>query len=836
MLFNTTLRAFWGAVFALLLLLGQGCELEIAPRPHAESGWIPAPEGERWVEYRVEGAKAVYQGDIVFELAELREFQAGITRPHPVESSGYSYRQDGSVEGPGGPLLDGWVPEDGASSAGAWFVWSRGSDPTLVFEFDAAVEVDTVVLQARVPWLSYGPTEVTLTMGGRSITRPVSFAANVTSVQTVQIQGDALSGLDLVGERLEITPHFGSGGSWWSTARVELSEVEFQSGDPELVSRSIVGGRAWPEEIAYEISANFMSGQRQMIVDALQAWEDATEHRFVEDAGRGFRIRIKPDADAGDCYSKGLGRPILPTPRDIRLGANCFDLGTIIHEIGHALGLAHEQTRSDRPGYVEYLEGNVQPGKKDQFKGKGFPFGSYDYRSVMHYRNTSWGRRLCCSAPIATGDDTGGGMPAGCGTFDSLAMDTDGDGQVDACPAAQPTREVLQTLIPLRDLPPGVEIGQTQEISKTDAAAVNALFHDQLKTRSYNALSDLRFEGLDLSQAQVENGDVNGDGLQDLVIFDQRRADVWVALGREGDALEPLALWNGSFCAGTDTCRIADLNGDGRDDAVAFRSSVGDVITGLSSGHSFDVVSGAYVVHPTLGSYAPDYAVGNIDGDCRDDVISFRIQPWDSGVTTVYLKVAFSAPGWSGESVQTQPVFHGLVMKPIVGDVDGDFSDEVVIATSEGDVFVLFWEGQSWRVELWFQGTAQLGTLKLADMNGDGRPDLVSLREQEAHALDRVRVYLSNGYEFLEQVQYHELDCRNESATACLSADFTGDGIADLIDPVVFDRPKVGRNVGDVYVSRSTDFWTPALSSVKPLPSPWARWQHDLCNQPGVAY
>jgi len=838
---DKALRISGSVVLALLLLLGQGCKRMPKP-PYAESGWIPAPEGERWVEYRVEGNRATYQGDVVFELAELREFQAGITRPHPVEPIGYTNRQDGSTEGPSGPLLDGYVPDEGASTSGAWFIWSEGSDPTLVFDFDDVVEVDTIVLHGRVPWLSYGPTEVTLTMGGESVTRPVNFATTTTASQTIEIHGDLLAGLDLVGDQLEITAHFATSGVWYNTPRLELSEVEFLSGDPELVPTSIVAGRAWPEEVAYEISADFTSGQRQMIVDAFQAWDDATDHHFVEDPNRGFRIRIKPEADAAACYSKGLGRQILPEPRDIRLGANCFASRTLIHEIGHALGLAHEQTRSDRPVYVQYLEGNVQSGRKDQFKGKGFSFGPYDYRSVMHYRTTSFGRRLCCTNPIATDVDTEGEMPAGCGSFDQLAMDTDGDGVADACPVQQPESQTLQTLIPLRELPPGIRIGQTDsgavisEISKNDAAAVNALLHDELKARSYNALSDLTFADLTLNTAENQHGDVNGDGIQDLVIFDRPRGDVWVALGREGDTFAPLALWNGYLCVGTDTCRIADLNGDGLDDAVAFRSSVGDVITGLSSGHSFDVVQGLSVVHPTLASFAPDYAVGNIDGDCRDDVISFRIQPWNSGVTTVYMKVAFSAPGWAGASVQTQPVFHGLVMKPIVGDVDGDYSDEVVIATSEGDVFVLFWEGQSWRVELWLEGMTPIGTLKLADMNGDGRPDLVSLRDQEEHALDRVRVYLSNGYEFLDQVQYHELDCRNETATACLAADVTGDGLADLVDLVSFDRPEVGRHAGDVFVSRSTDFWTPALASAKPLPNAFARYQRSLCYLPGNSF
>src|SRR5690242_8993943 len=58
----------------------------------------------------------------------------------------------------------------------------------------------------------------------------------------------------------------------------------------------------------------------------------------------------------------------------------------IAHEIGHALGLIHEHTRSDRNSYVSINSSYIQNGYASQFSlTSSTNYGSYDFDSVMHY-------------------------------------------------------------------------------------------------------------------------------------------------------------------------------------------------------------------------------------------------------------------------------------------------------------------------------------------------------------------------------------------------------------------------------------------------------------------
>ncbi|MEQ2207446.1 hypothetical protein XENOCAPTIV_012562 [Xenoophorus captivus] len=65
----------------------------------------------------------------------------------------------------------------------------------------------------------------------------------------------------------------------------------------------------------------------------------------------------------------------------------CVYSGIAHHELNHALGFQHEQTRSDRNSYVRINWGNIIPQSAYNFYKHNINHLNtpYDYSSIMHY-------------------------------------------------------------------------------------------------------------------------------------------------------------------------------------------------------------------------------------------------------------------------------------------------------------------------------------------------------------------------------------------------------------------------------------------------------------------
>ncbi|MBD0418217.1 VCBS repeat-containing protein, partial [Streptomyces sp. TRM S81-3] len=84
------------------------------------------------------------------------------------------------------------------------------------------------------------------------------------------------------------------------------------------------------------------------------------------------------------------------------------------------------------------------------------------------------------------------------------------------------------------------------------------------------------------------SGDFNGDGKDDVVTFTRNpEADVYVALS-SGDVFGPAAVWHDHFAPGGEVPAVGDVNGDGKDDIVTFTHDAdAKVYVALSTGSGF---------------------------------------------------------------------------------------------------------------------------------------------------------------------------------------------------------------------------------------------------------
>jgi astacin len=136
--------------------------------------------------------------------------------------------------------------------------------------------------------------------------------------------------------------------------------------------------------VPYQIDAQLP--RRERVTEAIAHWESRTKLRFVErTTGNANQHQdYLYFEDQGGCWSS-VGRQ--GGKQTLSLGPEC-SVGNAIHEIGHAVGLWHEQSREDREKHVTIHYENVIDGfahNFDQNITDGDDVGAYDYASIMHY-------------------------------------------------------------------------------------------------------------------------------------------------------------------------------------------------------------------------------------------------------------------------------------------------------------------------------------------------------------------------------------------------------------------------------------------------------------------
>jgi hypothetical protein len=155
----------------------------------------------------------------------------------------------------------------------------------------------------------------------------------------------------------------------------------------------------WPQGVVpYAIDTSVTEPLRVRIEQAITHWNAQQVpvvwiSKDVVDAALGPVPDYVVFQSATDKCSSFIGRR--GGPQVIALDFNVCSAGSIVHEMGHAVGFWHEHQRPDRDRFIEILWENIKPEAAFNFEWKGLfdiqaELSPYDYHSIMHYRQNAF--------------------------------------------------------------------------------------------------------------------------------------------------------------------------------------------------------------------------------------------------------------------------------------------------------------------------------------------------------------------------------------------------------------------------------------------------------------
>lgn len=339
-------------------------------------------------------------------------------------------------------------------------------------------------------------------------------------------------------------------------------------------------------------------------------------------------------------------------------------------------------------------------------------------------------------------------------------IDNDCDGVVDEDYVCEPNQEATYQSMIYDPQNTDVNGDGLADLCARGAAGIYCAFSTPTKISSFSLVLGLSNEqgwGDVSNYATIRFADVNGDGLADLCARNDSGIECWPSTGngfgtsiagpsmRDADGYNDVKYYS--------TIRFADINGDGKDDVCArFKDGFKCY---LSRGTSFDttaITTGEMSDSQGWGyeQYYSTIRVADIDGDGKDDVCARGIAGmfcWRS--TGSSFEKMFTAAPWSNTNKWNERIYYSTIRMP---DINGDGrvdlcardSEGLVCHLSNGTSFGSAIRGPGWSDSYGWNDYDNYSTIMFGDLNGDGLDDVC------ARANANVTCQLSTGSGFAQ--------------------------------------------------------------------------------------
>lgn len=294
--------------------------------------------------------------------------------------------------------------------------------------------------------------------------------------------------------------------------------------------------------------------------------------------------------------------------------------------------------------------------------------------------------------------------------------------------------------------------------------------------------------------------DVNGDGASDMLVA--TGGGVGVLLGNGDGTFQDVVTYGSGGYLGANSVAVADVNGDGKADLLVAsecaNSSSANGLVGVLLGNG-DGTFQAAVTYDAGGLYTYSVAVADLNGDGKPDVAVTNycdtIDCSGNGTGNGSVDVLLG----NGDGTFQTAVNYGTGMygadSVAIADVNGDGKLDLLVANycvaftmdeceSYGSVGVLLGNGDGTFQTAMTYNSGGIGaqSVAVADVNGDGKLDLVIanlLDPAYPYGIGVAAVLLGSGDGTFPTAVTYVLDGPPQSAVL---ADVNGDGKLDIVD------------------------------------------------------